>query len=53
MIFPRDLFGELAALTGDTGGGAVIRAHPDRLALVEVSSPRELADVDTPADLMD
>ena len=30
VIFPRDLFGELAALTGDTGGGAVIRAHPDR-----------------------
>lgn len=53
VIFPRDLFGELAALTGDTGGGAVIRAHPDRLMLVEASSPRELADVDTPADLMD
>lgn len=52
VIFPRDLFGELAALTGDNGGGAVIRAHPDRLALVEASSPRELADVDTPADLM-
>lgn len=52
-IFPRDLFGELAALTGDTGGGAVIRAHPDRLTLVEADDPRELADVDTPADLMD
>ena len=52
-IFPRDLFGELAALTGDVGGAAVIRVHPDRLRLVEASSPRELADVDTPADLMD
>ena len=50
-IFPADLFGELAALTGDTGGGAVIRAHPDRLRLVEAASPRELLDVDTPEDL--
>ena len=53
VIFPRDLFGELAALTGAVGGAAVIRAHPDRLRLVEASSPRELADVDTPADLTD
>lgn len=52
VIFPRDLFGELAALTGDVGGAAVIRAHPDRLALVEAANSRELADVDTPADLM-
>ena len=51
VIFPRDLFGELAALTGDTGGGAVLRRHPDRLRLVEAASPRELLDVDTPEDL--
>lgn len=50
-VFPRDLFGELAALAGDVGGGAVIRRHTDRLALVEAADPRELADVDTPADL--
>ena len=50
VIFPADLFMELAALTGDTGGGAVIRRHPERLALVEAPSPRELADLDTPAD---
>ena len=35
VVFPADLFGELAALTGDTGGGAVIRRHPERLRLVE------------------
>ena len=51
VVFPRDLFGELAALTGDVGGGAVIRRHPERLILVEAATPRELADVDTPADL--
>ena len=30
---------------------AVLRRHPERLRLVEASSPRELMDVDTPADL--
>lgn len=51
VIFPKDLFGELAALTGDVGGGAVIRRHPDRLLLVEAFSTRELSDVDKPEDL--
>ena len=50
VVFPADLFGELAALTGDTGGGAVIRRHPERLALVEAGSPRELADLDRRED---
>ena len=51
VLFPADLFGELAALTGDTGGSAVIRRHPERLRLVEAASPRELADVDVPEEL--
>ena len=51
VIFPACFFGELAALTGATGGSAVLRRHPERLRLVEASSPRELMDVDTPADL--
>ena len=51
-LFPRELFPELSALTGDTGGGAVIKAHRDRLRLVETHSPAELLDVDTPADLV-
>ena len=50
-VFPSSLFPELLALSGDTGGGAVIRRHPDRLRLVEARSPRELVDVDTPTDL--
>ena len=49
-LFPKDLFGELAALEGDTGGGAVIKAHPDRLRLLEVPS-EELLDCDTPDSL--
>ena len=45
-LFPRDLFPELLALTGDTGGARVIKAHPDLLHLVEVPA-EELADCDT------
>lgn len=51
VLFPADLFGELSALTRDTGGGAVIRRHPDRLRLVESFSPKELEDVDNPDDV--
>lgn len=45
-LFPRDLFEELMALQGDTGGSRVIRAHADRLQLIEVPQ-QELADCDT------
>jgi len=45
-LFPAEFFPELCALTGDTGGSAVIRRHTDRLRLVE-TDPRELLDVDT------
>ena len=51
VLFPADLFPELLALTGDVGGGRVIKRHPDRLTLVEACSPRELEDVDCPEDL--
>lgn len=51
VIFPTGLFHELSALRGDTGGGAVIRRHPDLLRTVEASCAKELADIDTPEDL--
>jgi len=50
-LFPRSLFPELLRLTGDTGGGAVIRAHPERLQLIEAGEEKELWDIDTPEDL--
>lgn len=49
-LFPACLFPELLALSGDTGGGAVIRRHADLLTLVEVPA-QELADADTPEAL--
>ena len=52
VLFPSDLFPALSALTGDTGGGAVIRANPQRLRLVEAASSGELMDVDRPEDLL-
>lgn len=51
VLFPRSLFPELLALSGDTGGGAVIQAHPDLLCTVEAADPRELDDIDRPEDL--
>lgn len=51
VLFPAALFAELRTLTGDVGGGRVIKRHPERLTLVEAISPRELADVDRPEDL--
>jgi len=49
-IFPAEFYPELMALTGDTGGSAVIRAHPDRVLLLDAGAA-ELADADTPEAL--
>ncbi len=47
VIFPAEFYPELCALKEDTGGGAVIKRHADRLRLTEVHSARELDDIDT------
>jgi 4-nitrophenyl phosphatase len=49
-LFARRLFPELAAVSGDEGGRAVISRHPDEVATVEVTAPDVLADIDTPDD---
>jgi molybdenum cofactor cytidylyltransferase len=41
----------LAALTGDEGAKAVVAAHEDRLARIDVDDAGTLRDVDRPADL--
>ena len=51
VIFPASLVPELSALTGDTGGGRVIKAHPELLWPVETGEDREFSDVDTIGDL--
>lgn len=47
VIFPRALFPELMALTGEQAGSIVIRRHRELLSYVQASSPLELMDVDT------
>ncbi len=51
VIFGRELFFELEALRGDTGGRSLLPRYEDRIVTVEVEDPAELADVDTVEDL--
>ena len=54
VVFPCELAGALLTLTGDVGGGEVLRRNPDMVALVRCVEARfadELDDIDTPADL--
>jgi molybdenum cofactor cytidylyltransferase len=49
VLFGAETFAELRALTGDAGARAVVRARPERVALVTVDAPMP-DDVDTPED---
>jgi molybdenum cofactor cytidylyltransferase len=50
-IFPKSFFGELRALSQESGGSAVICAHEDRLLLYQIGSELELRDVDNKQEL--
>ncbi len=49
-IFPRDLWGELQAVTGDEGGRSVLQRHKDRVRLVPLPGRMAVLDLDTPED---
>ena len=49
-LFPARLFPELMALPQGSGGGYVIKKHPERLGLLDVRDEYELMDVDSPED---
>lgn len=49
-IFPRDLWGELQAVTGDEGGRSVLVRHMDRVRLVPLPGRMAVLDLDTPED---
>lgn len=49
--FGRQFYGELAALTGDSGGRSVVQAHADAVLRLDVTDAAILDDIDTPADL--
>lgn len=46
-LFSVFLLGELLALTGDRGGGAILRAHGAECVRIPCAFPGELADIDT------
>ena len=49
-IFPRDLWPSLAAVTGDEGGRAIIKANRDRVRLLPLPGHMATLDLDTPED---
>jgi molybdenum cofactor cytidylyltransferase len=51
VIWPRRLFPELAALSGDQGGKALIKAAGDLIERVTVSDTSAATDIDTPEQL--
>jgi len=49
--FSRRYYAELAALSGDEGAKAIVRAHQRELQLIETDDAGVSRDIDTPADL--
>ena len=49
VYFPRRLFGELLAISGDEGGRSVIARHQDEVRLVDLD-PAVALDVDQPGE---
>ena len=50
VLFPQRYYPELLSLTGDRGGRALLRAHPEAVLTVEAGA-EELLDVDTAQEL--
>ncbi len=50
VLFARELFDELAAISGDEGGRSLIQKYPARVSTVEIDDPTTLADIDTLED---
>lgn len=51
VLFPKDLFRELAELPEGKGGGYLANRYPERVRYLEVAGEEELEDVDTVEDL--
>jgi molybdenum cofactor cytidylyltransferase len=50
VLFPRQYFTELEAITGDEGGRSVLGRHPERVRLMEIDDALAGFDVDTPEE---
>lgn len=53
VVFPKSLFGELMSLSGETGGGKVIKRHQNLVRTVMAKNVLELQDADTPEKLQE
>ena len=51
VLWPADLFAEMAGLAGDKGAKDLLARHPDRIVRVPAPASEIFADVDTPEDL--
>ena len=49
-LFPRDLWDDLQAVTGDEGGRSVLKRHADRVRTVPLPGRMAVLDLDTPED---
>lgn len=47
VVIGRELFGELATLTGDVGGRALVARHPEWVVALPVDDPTPLLDADS------
>lgn len=50
VVFARTVFEELLSAPEDEGARAVVRADPQRVAIVPVDDPAVVEDIDTPED---
>lgn len=50
IVLRADLFAEFAALSGDTGGRAILAAHAARTTYIALPNDHALLDLDTPED---
>ncbi|VXC60322.1 Molybdenum cofactor cytidylyltransferase [Pseudomonas sp. 8O] len=51
VLFGRDFWPQLAALSGDAGAKPVLQQHPEAVRIVELDEPGVLQDIDIPEDL--
>jgi molybdenum cofactor cytidylyltransferase len=50
VLFPRQYFAELEAISGDQGGRSLLERYPERVRLVDVDDALAGQDVDTPEE---
>lgn len=50
VVFPSDLFPDLAQIKGDEGAKSILKQHKDRLRVIALKGNRATTDLDTPEE---